>query len=302
MTWKPDIFIYHSPCDDGFGAAWEVHQCWGSEVEYWPATYGKSAPDVAGKNVLIGDFSYKRTVLDQLAQSAASIIILDHHKTAAEDLAPFNLGWAGDFPFCHRDVPDVLRDLHSLDRPPVAALFDMDQSGARLVWEFCHPGLPAPDLIRYVEDRDLWRFALPETKAFSLYLRAHPYDFDTWTRLATQLADDDQRSAVMLQATAIEAFYKQKTAEMVTTAQFKPINGITVPVVNCSWAFASDVAHELLERYPDAPFAACYYDRADGSRTYSLRSLDDRQDVSAIAKRYGGGGHRNAAGFEVPAP
>lgn len=299
MTWKPDVFIYHSPCDDGFGAAWAVHQRWGDKVEYFPATYGKPAPDVTGKIVLMGDFSYKRDVLADMGDVAKEIVILDHHKTAEEDLRE----WSGH----------SAQSLSAFDGPslacakactetgrPIAAAFDMEKSGARLAWEFCHPGEGLPPLLMFVEDRDLWRFWYPDTKAFSLFLRSHPYDFATWSELNDNLERDIE--GVMRQANAISGFYDQKVAEMVRTAQIRPINNIPVPVVNCSWAFASDVAHELLAAHPEAPFAACYYDRGDGTRTYSLRSTDDRHDVSAVAKRYGGGGHRNAAGFEVPAP
>jgi bifunctional oligoribonuclease and PAP phosphatase NrnA len=39
----------------------------------------------------------------------------------------------------------------------------------------------------------------------------------------------------------------------------------------------------------------------EGMRKISLRASDDRVDVSAIARRYGGGGHRRAAGFSTDA-
>lgn len=300
MTWKPDIFIYHSPCDDGFAAAWAAYRRWGDTVEYAPCSYGKLAPDVTGKHVLIGDFSFKRPVLEGMLAVAKSIVILDHHKTAQEDLAPFI--YEPDHPgvLGVTDIDGMLRDLAEMDRPPCIASFDMDRSGASMLWNFCHPEFNTPLLIRMVEDRDLWRFHLSDTRAFTLWLRSHPYDFDTWSQIARQLADNP--GDILGQATAIEAFYDRKVAEMVREAQPKQINGHVVPVVNCSWAFASDVAHALLKANPAAPFAACYYDRGDGSRTYSLRSEDHRLDVSAIAKRYGGGGHRNAAGFEVPLP
>jgi len=290
MNWKPDIFIYHSPCDDGFGAAWAVHQRWGDDVEYWPATYGKPAPDVTGKRVLIGDFSYKRDVLAEMAMTAKSIVIIDHHKTAKEDL---------------QDIPPPCFGMDNLDigielKPPLWAEFDMNKSGARLVWEFCHPGAEVPHLIRYIEDRDLWRFAYLETRAVSLWLRSYAYDFEGWTILADSL--ERNLEATVANAKSIERFYDQKLMEIVREARTEKINGIEVPVVNCSWAFASDAAHELLKANPEAPFAACYYDRGDGARSYSLRSEDHRADVSAIARRYGGGGHRNAAGFEVPLP
>jgi phosphoesterase RecJ-like protein len=39
----------------------------------------------------------------------------------------------------------------------------------------------------------------------------------------------------------------------------------------------------------------------EGMRKVSLRATDDRVDVSAIAREYGGGGHRRAAGFSTDA-
>ena len=46
------------------------------------------------------------------------------------------------------------------------------------------------------------------------------------------------------------------------------------------------------------PFAACYWDTPEG-RVFSLRSSSDGVDVSEIAKQFGGGGHKNAAGFKI---
>ncbi|BBC99128.1 phosphohydrolase [Sphingobium sp. YG1] len=297
--WKPDIVIYHSPCDDGFGAAWAAHQRWGDDVEYYPATYGKPAPDVTGKNVLMADFSYKRAALDQMTFAAKSIVILDHHKTAQEDLAPFQFHECEPGAISPSEIPGILRDMDELGRPAVIAIFDMARSGARMTWDFCNGGIMPPLLIRYVEDRDLWRNSMTHGRAISLWLRSHRYDFDEWTRLSKML--DVDCGTVIASACAIETFYDQKVSEIVRTASPRLINNVQVPVANCTWAFASDVAHALLIAHPDAPFAATYYDRGDGSRTYSLRSDDDRDDVSVHAKRYGGGGHRNAAGFEVPA-
>uniref|UniRef100_UPI0035AFEEB2 DHHA1 domain-containing protein n=1 Tax=Rhizorhabdus sp. TaxID=1968843 RepID=UPI0035AFEEB2 len=290
--------IYHSPCDDGFGAAWAVWKRWGDAVEYVPASYGQPAPDVSGRNVLMGDFSYKYDVLSEMSFKARSMVILDHHKTAQEELSRLPM-------MREATIAEVIATFMEVcwtqNMPEIAAFFDMNRSGARMVWDFCHPGAEVPELIRFIEDRDLWRFDYPQTRAFTLWLRSHPYDFATWDRIAAQLEGADA-AAILAQALAIEAFYDQKVAEMVRQVQLQRIDGHLVPVVNCSWAFASDVAHELLKAHKDAPFAAVYYDRGDGARTYSLRSEDDRADVSAVAKRYGGGGHRNAAGFEVPRP
>lgn len=81
------------------------------------------------------------------------------------------------------------------------------------------------------------------------------------------------------------------------------IAGFTVPVINAPGFMNSDALHRILELEPDAPFTASYSDNlAQGIRNYSLRSMDEREDVSLIAKQLGGGGHRNAAAFTASLP
>lgn len=70
--------------------------------------------------------------------------------------------------------------------------------------------------------------------------------------------------------------------------------GHRIKAVNATVLF-SEIAGELAK---GAPFGACYFDRFDGKRQWSLRSDPDGVDVSAIALSRGGGGHKHAAGFE----
>ncbi len=277
-SWVPDICVYHFPCDDGFACAWIARRKW-RDIVTFGTNYGLPFPDVdiTGRNVLIADFSYKPDVLRELGAKAKSIVILDHHKTALADLLEFQP--------CAQE------------RGNITAHFDMDHSGAMMTWDFCFPGKPAPEMLRYIEDRDLWRFNLKETRSFSLYLRSHPYDFEVWTDVANRLWR--MPNAILGEAAAIERFYDRKLAEMLPTATWKNIGQWNVPVAHAPYAFASDLAHELLKAHAHAPFAAVAVD-AYGGRTYSLRSEDSRQDVSEVARQFGGGGHRNASGFRVP--
>lgn len=296
--WKPDVCIYHFPCDDGFGAAWVVRRKW-PDVQMVPANYGLALPpfDAAGKNILIVDFSLKPAHLESLAAAANQIIILDHHKTAQEDLSNVHLRAVGAaFDNVERIFARVSGAMAN-----VLAEFDMDKSGASLAWQFCFHGEKPPMLIRHIEDRDLWRMKLEHTRALSLLLRSYPYDFDVWTDLMAAFDDiGGMRGSVLAEAHAIERFYDAKIMEMASTATTKPIGQWRdVPVAHAPYAFASDLAHELLQRHPHAPFAAVIVD-AHGGRTFSLRSEDSRQDVSEVARMFGGGGHRNAAGFRVP--
>ena len=297
--YKPDIVIYHDHCADGFGAAWACWMRWRDECQYFAASYGSPPPEVAGKHVLIVDFSYKQDVLRTMGEIARSVIVLDHHKTSRADLDEWTIDdvagdfWAGDDPMryvCHND---------ERIGQPIVALFDMDRSGARIAWDFCHRD-EAPLLIRLIEDRDLWLFTMEETKPFSLWLRSEPFSFDRFELLSQQLNDGNDCHVIMTEAAAMQRFFDAKVKEIALFARKRKLSAFEPIVVNCPPMFASEVGHALLEAHPDAPFAATYFD-ADRVRMWSLRSTDAREDVSAIASKFGGGGHRNAAGFSVPA-
>ncbi len=299
--WKPDACFYHFPCDDGFASALVARRKW-PDIQLFPTNYGQPMPavDLDGMNLLIVDFSYKPDVLLELAGKASSIVILDHHKTALEDLAQFAVELCSGARFVVDDVEAMLRDYRELGHPPIIAEFDMDRSGAGMTWDFCFPDKQRPRLIDHIEDRDLWRLELPETRRLSLFLRSLPYDFDMWNGELEAFEFETDRNKILQQADGIERFYDRKIDEMVPTAVLKKIGEWDgVPVAHAPYAFASDLAHELLKKHPEAPFAAVVVD-AYGGRTYSLRSEDDREDVSAVARKFGGGGHRNAAGFRMP--
>lgn len=300
MTYQPDLVIYHDHCADGFAAAWACWMKWGAACHYVPANYGQTPPDVAGKHVLIVDFSYKRAILDDIADSAASVVILDHHKTAEADLEPFAFRESGPGAISPADVPGMLRDLAELQRPAVIAIFDMNRSGAHMAWDFCHgTDWPTPRLIDLVEDRDLWRFWLEDTKPFSLWLRSEPFSFDRFELLAQELDDARDSEVIMTEARAMQRFFDAKVDEIASFADFEAIAEHTPIMVNCPPMFSSEVGHALLDKHPTAPFAAMWYETRN-KRMWSLRSRDERTDVSEVAAIFGGGGHRNAAGFSEP--
>lgn len=292
--WKPDICIYHGNCDDGFGAAWAIWRRWGNEVAYVPGIYGKPLPDVAGRNVLFVDFSAKRPELVAVAEKAKSVVVIDHHKTAQADLAD----WAG--PMCKPEDIELLAAKACTETGyPIVAIFDMQSSGAVLAWDFAHSiphNDPPPTMLGLIEDRDLWRFAYGDrTKQFSAALRTYPQTFETWSRIAEDM------DLLIDEGEAILRAHNANIEKFIADSYFEEIAGYMVPVVNVPYHYASDTAHALLQQHPTAPFTACWFRRGDGMIQYSLRSEDSRADVSEIAKKFGGGGHRNAAGYQVKA-
>jgi hypothetical protein len=278
------LCVFHGNCQDGFGAAWAVRHFLGEDVEFFPGVYQEPPPDVTGKNVLMVDFSYKRPVLMEMYKTSRTIIVLDHHKSAQEDLA--------DFP-----APPSLADLSEpcplFDGP--MALFDMERSGAGLTWDYLSGGKqPRPHLIDHIEDRDLWRFKLPGTREIAAALFSYPYDFELWDGFMF----NDSLAILAAEGAAIERKHHQDIANLLPVVQRQMVIGGTVMPVAClPLTLTSDAGHHMAVECGTG-VAACYWDVPEG-RVFSLRSTDDGPDCQAIAVKYGGGGHAHAAGFRM---
>ena len=262
----PPLCIYHRHCPDGFAAAWVVRHAFLGEVELLPASYGDAPPDVTGRQVFIVDFSYSRRALETMVDQAESLTILDHHISAREAIT---------------------------DLPGAITRFAIGLSGAMLAWRYFFQDQAAPQLLRHIEDRDLWLFHLEETRAVMAGLLSHPYDFGIYDFWMSQpslapLAADGQ--AILRQRKRdLDELLPSVTRPMI-------IGGHYVQAANLPPTMASDAGHILAKHQP---FAATYSD-GPGFRKFSLRSSSpDGLDVAAIAQLYGGGGHRHAAGFRI---
>lgn len=274
------LCIYHANCADGFGAAWVVRQALGAEnVEFHAGHYGKPAPDVEGRDVIIVDFSYPHELLVLLGHQARSILIIDHHKTAAEALAQLPTA-----PSCFAEW--------ATSTQRVGTVFDMERSGAGLTWDYFNPGEPRPALINHIEDRDLWRFKLEGTREVMASVFSYRHDFDVWDGIM-EISTHQHWVA----GKGIDRKHHKDLAELVgSNTRLTTIAGYSVPTINLPPTMASDAGHQLSD---GQPFAAIYWD-TDEHRKYSLRSRPEGLDVSEIAKQFGGGGHRGAAAFTVP--
>lgn len=281
-----NITVLHHADADGFGAAyaiWSLCNIPLNNLTFIPVQYGQPVPEIpeGTHQLYIVDFSYDRETCEDLAKKYV-LVILDHHKTAEAALS--------GLPYAH---------------------FDMSKSGCRMAWEHCWPvdtGIPdtgIPDILRYVEDRDLWKFDLAFSEEVNLYIASLPWDFEVW--------NDFDLDTAILAGKAIKAFRDEqlkgslKNVRMMRfTTSLNTLAGIEdpldqavhydVPVVNASTNI-SELGNELCKTYPWAPFSVSYCDRKD-VRSWSLCSIGDF-DVSDIAREFGGGGHKNAAGFST---
>lgn len=264
--------LYHNPCNDGFGAALSFYNRYKEDAYYHPVEYGSPMPEIPDEAVVfIVDFSYPMNVIEALCRRVAYVTILDHHATAKEHFSE----WLNDASKMPRNLSPT---------------FDMNHSGAMLAWKYLHPTLEPPMLLKYVEDRDLWRWNLPSSKEINAYIMSKPMTFDSWNNM---VSEDPAKMA--LTGTVILS-YENKQIEILASRAYKGyLAGYEVPVVNTQ-TYISGVCHKLVED-TGAPFSVAWFAREDKRIQVSLRSIGDF-DVGAIAKRFGGGGHKNAAGFE----
>jgi uncharacterized protein len=253
--------LYHANCFDGFGSAYAAWKALGETATYIPVQHGQPFPEIPDQSeVYIQDFAYSRAELLRLSDRH-EIKVLDHHKTAMNDLSDLSF-----------------------------TIFNLNKSGATIAWEFWHPNQPIPELLLYVEDRDLQRLKLSESQSVHYALMSYPMDFQVWDTLAVE--------QLKVEGKIITQFAQQMIEDICRKVQFLEVGGYpNIPTVNSS-ILMLEVKARLCEQYPDAPFTAYYFDREDGKRQWGLRANQSDFDVSEVAKSLGGGGHRLDAGFE----
>lgn len=281
-----DLIFYHNACPDGWCAAYIASKRY-PEAELVPLDHGAEFDFflVEGRDVLMLDFSLRtREQNDRINSLAKSFRILDHHKTAQAVLegAPY-------------------------------AVFDMKRSGAGLAWDYlfgkdsptpADRGLPTPDYFGYkhytdrpfyvdfVEDRDLWNWALPDSRQVCAYLGTLEFTKEAWDSL--DKLDDGAATAAKLGVGAL-AHINHYVREAIKQAQTGRLLGYKTAVLNVPYLNCSEVGNELAKTHD---VSLTYFERGDGVIQFSLRSIGEI-DVSQIAKTFNGGGHRNASGFQL---
>lgn len=279
-----DYVIYHGNCSDGFGSALCAYKYFtdlnknNSEIKlpnFHPGKFGLLPPldEIKNKFVLMCDFSYKKDDIQKLLTIVKKLLILDHHKTALEDL---------------KDLSDTNK------------IFRMDHSGAYLSWRFFFRDLSVPRAILYIEDNDIWKKTMPNTYEFTAFLFAQPFTFEAYEKL---LDDDYIDKEVIPQGIGMVRQNNNTISKSIkyVTPKFVKINDKYYFVAHLNTSeLKSELGNKSFTECPNINFSVMYsHNDYNNSTTYSLRSLNTATDVSEIAKLFGGGGHRNASGVSV---
>ena len=269
------LIIYHGRhCPDGFGAALAAWLYYGADgAEFLALDHGDiqsvtDLPALDGRAVYILDFSFSADILRGIEARAAKLVMLDHHKSAAEKLTGFT---------CRCGV------VH----------FDMHKSGARLAWEFFHPDELIPALLKFIEDRDIWKWEFPESAGFLSALDMEPHDFARWQEIAA--FSPAQLTTFMARGGAMDEKYRKLAGDIAEGAQPVIFNGIEGLMVNAPGMFHSLVGDLLSAK--TGTFALMWSASSKGVKA-GLRAQRNF-DCIPLAESMGGGGHAQACGFKM---
>ncbi|PNT69245.1 hypothetical protein BRADI_3g51940v3 [Brachypodium distachyon] len=274
---KVSAVLYHYPCPDGAFAALAAHLYFSAAalpVRFFPNTVydpirSDGLPFDEIKDVYLLDFVGPPGFVADIAPKVESVTILDHHKTAMESLC----GSAA----LGQNVNKVI---------------DMQRSGATIAFDFFRNKLLTeasnlrnhgsgnaatevkylPDnnhemvqkLFKFIEDGDLWRWTIPNSKAFSSGLKDLDIEFNV--NANGKLFDQ------AVNADAISKLRSELGNQLANKSRNLNLRGIGAVVYNVP---------EL---------------NNDQMLKISLRSLE-QEDTTSISQEYGGGGHRNASSF-----
>jgi oligoribonuclease NrnB/cAMP/cGMP phosphodiesterase (DHH superfamily) len=231
--------------------------------------------DHEGSFVVFVDIVPPNEALRALGEAAAQLVVLDHHVSSRDRVV-------GDTGLENALASDGHR-VH----------FDLDHSGAALAWREFHPDKPVPEVLLYIEDQDLWNWKLPRSEEVNAAIGSYPRRFAVWNELAVRSVD-----SLAAEGEPIVRANRMEVERALQQAHPASVGNLRLEAVNARY-LRSAMGHELAKRAAfGVPCGAVY--RVAGDRVdVSLYSVGDL-DVARIAGRYGGGGHRNAAGFSVP--
>ena len=216
-----------------------------------------------GEGVIIVDFSFKPDVMEEVLKRTKSVIWIDHHKTAFE----YDYG------------------------VELEGLRDTNYSGCELAWQFYFPDEPMNNCVKLIGDRDKWAWKYGHTtavfnegiKCFSTYPQSGLWD---------ELFNNDEFMVTVEESGSTCLMYRDNFCEDYAYNYGWETNfeGY-ICFANGIYAFGSEAFGDRMKQYD-----ICLSYEFLGDR-WIVGLYSDTIDVSGIAVKHGGGGHKGAAGF-----
>ncbi len=266
---KKILVFYHGRCADGTGAAWVAWKKFGNKAEYLPIEPREQLKTLPkNREIYLLDNSYPAVYLKKLAKAGNRVTIIDHHKSSEKDVE-----------FAQNGV------------------FDLNHSAAVLTWEFFFPKKPTPKLLLHIEDFDLWKFTMADTKKVSAFFAWAGFEIGEFNLLMKQFATPAKKKKMLGKAHILIENEDRLAERLLKNAELVSFSGHKVLAVN-SPILNSQIGARLWQI--KGPFSIVWHERG-GRRYFSMRcDKEGTFDVSKVAARYGGGGHPAASAFSLP--
>jgi oligoribonuclease NrnB/cAMP/cGMP phosphodiesterase (DHH superfamily) len=270
MSGKKVLCFYHNDMDGRCSAA-IVRRALGEGVNLTAMDYGDPIPWQLVEQVdrvIIVDFSFSLDDMNRIS-SMTELTWIDHHVTA-------------------------LTDLISLRHIPGARA--LEHAACVLTWNTYFPDNPLPMAVLYVGDRDIWKHEYPQTKPFGeglFHEDTNPENDQLWNPLL-----NDEHSSLEELISRGEVLYKariKRGKRLVRSKGFElEFEGRSTLALNISGT--GDLGELIHQQGYEIGY--CYSEAAQNGEIVTFVTLySDSVDVSEIAKKFGGGGHKGAAGF-----
>lgn len=277
MTYK-NILYYHNPCQDGFASMFVANFFLEEKCEIVPYSHGQSILDnYTDKIIYFLDMAPSKDVYLKLSKKNR-VIILDHHVSNLKE---------------YEEEMKTNKDI----------IIKMENSGVGVVWNYFSKK-EMPYFLQLIEDRDLWKFNYSETKEFceGLYFTTSSTDsFSESLYLFDELLSNPKKLDYYVELGKLLLKQKNNKLKYLTDKYIKKVykyEGHNVCMANVDAELTSDLGNSLSSR-EECDFAILWrYDHEYEKFNLSFRS-SDKVDVSAICKKFGGGGHKNAAGCSI---
>lgn len=328
------VIMYHQGCPDGW-CALAIADLWLSRHNIQSATY---MPVMAGKTdsaveqlireqqsdtiILSFDLSYFYEHAKKLLNYFPNARIYDHHTTTENCFI--------------RPAHELREDFEKQQLIfKQRLIYDKTISGAMLAWNCFFPGNTAPQLVAYIQDKDLYLLELPKSReinaGLSETLITSPSDDKTLTRAgitahavrewSQYLLTDSWMATALLKGDVILAIMNRAIKRLYRGGAAHKINfsgNHYVAFVCNTGEYISELGEYIYTQTSDPENSKSYkydfavmwrYDHVRNVVYVSMRSRKDHDvDLSVIASSFEwitdgeknrGGGHKSAAGFET---
>lgn len=285
------VVLYHASCTDGAAAMWSAWKYFGDKATYVPVgKESKKRSSIMNKcidasQILMCDMMLEMSDIEYLLSNGKIIHLLDHHISNIEKVEALGL---------LQKYPDILHDHNNLKR-----------SGGGITWDTLNGG-KRPAIIDYVEDFDLWNWALPDGDSINTYLSQFSWKnneeiierFNEFETLSAKQMSAGGKPLVEFKDQLISRSLSQvgrAEISVVTPTEYsRMVVTYNVPIINTNH-FVSEIGNKMCD---GESFAVIWQVTKSGEVRISLRSNEKGENVSKIAQYYGegGGGHECAAG------